>query len=106
MFSQYIDHTISDPGKPNPPTPTSSTATSITLQWNDLAGTAQVTYTVIQDGVEVMSGINTNMATIDALTSNTNYQFQVKASNDGGDGQISNQQMSTTSKLFVEALFY
>ena len=85
------------PGQPNPPTSITSTTTSITLQWNDLVGTVQETYTVIQDGVEVMSGINTNMATIDGLTSNTNYQFQIKASNDGGDGEISDAQISATS---------
>ena len=61
-------------------------------------------YTVIQDGVEVMTGINTNMATIDGLTSNTNYRFQVKASNDAGDGQASNERVLVTSEFFVFVL--
>ena len=57
------------------------------------------TYTVIQDGVDVMTGINTNMATVVGLTSNTNYEFQVKASNSAGDGQPSNPQTLATSSF-------
>ena len=76
-----------------------STTTSITLQWDDLPGTAVETYTVIQDGVEVMTGINTNMATIDGLTSNTNYRFQVKANNNAGDGQASYERILATSTI-------
>ena len=60
------------------------------------------TYTVIQDGVDVMTGINTTNATVNGLKSNTNYQFQVKASNSAGDGQASNPQTFATSQyVFV-----
>ena len=78
------------PGDPNQPTSSSSTNSSITLQWDDLSGSAMETYIVIQNGAAVMTGINKNMATVDGLISNTNYRFQVKASNSAGDGQASN----------------
>ena len=77
------------PGQPNPPTLLSSSTSSITLQWDDLSGSVMETYTVIQNGVDVMPGINTNMAIVDGLDPNTNYQFQVKATNSAGDGQAS-----------------
>ena len=77
------------PGQPNPPTSSSSTTSTITLQWDDLSGSVMETYTVIQNGVDVMPGINTNMAIVDGLDPNTNYQFQVKATNRAGDGQAS-----------------
>ena len=77
------------PGQPNPPTSSSSSTSSITLQWDDLSGSAMETYTVIRDGDVVMNKIYTNMATVDGLTSNTNYEFQVKATNSAGDGQTS-----------------
>ena len=85
------------PGQTNPPTSSSSTATSITLQWDDLPGSAVETYTVIQDGVDVVAGITTNKAIADGLIPNTNYEFQVKANNSAGDGQPSNQQIFVTS---------
>ena len=62
-------------------------------------------YTVIQDGVEVMNGIDRNMAIIVGLTSNTNYRFQVQAINNAGDGQASNANTFTTSN-FVYIFFY
>ena len=71
------------------------------MQWDDLPGSAIETYTVIQDGIDVMTGINTNMAIVDKLTSNTNYQFQVKANNSAGGGQASNPQTFATSQLLV-----
>ena len=64
------------------------------------------TYTIIQDEVDVMIGINTNMVTVDNLTSNTNYQFQVKANNSAGRGQPSNPQTFATSELLYFILVY
>ena len=64
------------------------------------------TYTVMQDGIDVMTGINTNMAIVDGLTSNTIYQFQVKANNSGGHGQPSNPQTFATSELLYFILVY
>ena len=58
-------------------------------------------YTVIQDGVDVMTGINTKMATVIGLTSNTNYQFQVKANNSAGNSQPSSIATFATSQLLV-----
>ena len=59
------------------------------------------TYTVIKDEVDVMTGTNTNMATVNNLTSNENYQFQVKANNSAGEGQPSNAVMFATSKFIL-----
>ena len=89
------------PNKPSQPNSSSSTNSSITLQWDDLSGSAMETYTVIQDGVDVMTGINTSMATVNGLTSNTNYKFQIKASNSAGDGQASNATTFATSKIYI-----
>ena len=96
---QYNQTLFLVPGQLNPPTLSSSTTTSIILHWDDLLGSAMKIYTVIQDGIDVMTGINTNMATVNGLTSNTNYRFQVKASNSAGDGQISPIATFATSKF-------
>ena len=103
LFEFYLnDQTLSSvPGQPNPPTSSSSTTSTITLQWDDIPGLALKTYTVIQDGIDEMTGINTNMAIVNGLISNTIYQFQVKASNSAGDGEASNGSMFATSKLLV-----
>ena len=59
------------------------------------------TYTVIKVRDDVMTGTNTNMAIVDNLTSNENYEFQVKASNSDGDGEASNAAMFATSKFIL-----
>ena len=103
LFEFYLNDQMlsSVPGQPNPPTSSSSTTSTITLQWDDIPGLALKTYTVIQDGDDIITGINTNMVTVDNLTSNANYEFQVKANNSAGHGQASNTSMFATSKLLV-----
>ena len=64
----------------------SSTSTSIKLQWSHVNGDAKKTYTVIRNENEVLFELERCEATINGLTPNTNYQFQVKATNDAGDG--------------------
>ena len=54
----------------------------------------------------MMTGINTNMAIVDGLTLNTNYEFQVKANNSAGHGQASNPQTFATSELLYFILVY
>ena len=71
------------------------------MQWNDLFGSAMKTYTVIQDGVNVMTGINTTNATVDGLISNEYYEFQVKASNSAGCGHTSNIATLATSQFIL-----
>ena len=103
LFEFYLNDQMlsSVPGQPNPPTSSLSTTSTITLQWDDIPGLALKTYTVIQDGDDIITGINTNMVTVDNLTSNANYEFQVKASNNAGDGEASNASMFATSKFLV-----
>ena len=56
---------------------------------------------MIQIRDDVMTGTNTNMAIVDNLTSNENYEFQVKASNSAGDGEASNAAMFATSRIYI-----
>ena len=55
------------------------------------------TYTVIQDEINVFTRLHRCTATVNHLTSNRNYRFQVKASNSAGDGQDSNAATFATS---------
>ena len=56
------------------------------MQWDNLPGTGFEYYKVIQDGVEGITNIYTNTATIDGLIPNTCYGFQIQAYNSGGKG--------------------
>ena len=72
------------------------------MQWDDLPGTAKETYTVIQDGVEYGSDISTTTKLVDNLSSNSEYAFQVQASNSVGDSEVSDQKILATGKfLFI-----
>ena len=76
---------------------------SVSLQWNRVSGSADVDYTVTwtpsreTTGSKVV-GNNENTTTIENLTSNDRYTFQVQASNEGGRGVISPKKSFVTSK--------
>ena len=75
---------------------------SISLQWNRVGGTVNVNYIVTwtptdTTGITTVM-INENKTTINRLQSNSEYSFNVKARNQGGDGEISDAKSFVTSK--------
>ena len=94
----FYFNTFSEPGQANPPRLLLATTSSITLQWNYIPIAYYEYYSVIQDGVEVMTNIYTNTATIDSLLSNTCYGFQIQAHNSAGKGPPSCENRFATSK--------
>ena len=80
---------------------TSATSTSITLQWKEVEGTAAKTYSITwtsNNGTRSVSGVNKSSTIINGLISNTIYNFQIKAVNNGGEGELSEQHNASTSK--------
>ena len=80
---------------------TAETATSIALQWNEVEGTADKTYSIAWTSTfegGSLSNISGTSTVIDDLVSNTMYRFQIKAVNAGGEGDLSDQYKVATSK--------
>ena len=78
------------------------TTRTITLQWDEIEGTATETYSITwspKHGTGSVSDISDTSEMIDDLMSNTMYSFQVKALNDVGEGQSSDQYNTSTSKI-------
>ena len=81
---------------------------SISLQWNRVSGTVDVNYIVTwttsdTNGMTTVM-INEYKTTINGLQSNSEYSFNVKARNQGGDGEISDAKSFVTSKQQNEFL--
>ena len=79
---------------------TTETTTTITLQWNEVEGTVTTTYSLIwtfDNGTGSVSGVSGTSTMINNLISNTMYSFQIKAVNDGGEGELSANHTAFTS---------
>ena len=81
-------------------TSTAATTTTIALQWNEVEGTATESYSLtwtsgFGEGSLSISGTST---VIDDLVSNAMYSFQIKALNDDGEGELSDEYNVATSK--------
>ena len=79
---------------------TAATTKTIALQWNEVEGTATETYSLawtssFGEGSLSISGTST---VIDDLVSNTMYSFQIKAINDHGAGELSDEYNIALSK--------
>ena len=79
---------------------TAATTKTIALQWNEVEGTATETYSLawtssFGEGSLSISGTST---VIDDLVSNTMYSFQIKAINDDGAEELSDEYNIALSK--------
>ena len=81
----------------------SITGTSVTLNWNAIGGETGATYTVeewhgVSGGgwIAEQTGITNNSTSITGLTSESSYQYRVKATNASGDGEESDSITITT----------
>ena len=73
--------------------PTAASMNSITLQWNNVSGICEVNYSVTwtpphAHGSKIVTNSEAK-TTINNLTSNFRYGFQVLAQNQNGPGEIS-----------------
>ena len=75
---------------------------NIILEWTEVSGSAEVIYNVTWNSTDACGSkiVKNNKATtkIEDLTSNDRYDFQVQASNQGGQGMISDHKTILTSK--------
>jgi len=97
---------ISVPGKVKGLTSTSSSSTSISLQWTKVSGDVAVEYVITwkptDSGGSITVNDGSNQTTLNGLNSNTNYKFHIQAKNNGGSGRISNEVIFTTSKYLLQ----
>ncbi|CAL9334615.1 Exochitinase 1 [Streptomyces sp. enrichment culture] len=92
-----------DPGEPDPdpeppaapgaPTVGTTTSSSVTLNWNAVAGATG--YTVYRDGAKTLSVQGTS-ATVTGLAAATSYEFRVSAVNGAGESAKSAPVTATT----------
>ncbi|WP_093661419.1 glycoside hydrolase family 18 protein [Streptomyces radiopugnans] len=92
-----------DPGEPDPepeppaapgaPTVGTTTSSSVTLNWNAVAGATG--YTVYRDGAKALSVQGTS-ATVTGLAAATSYEFRVSAVNGAGESAKSAPVTATT----------
>ena len=93
-----------EPSKPPAPTGSRISDTYIKLSWSSYdEGTIPVTYNVNWNpasslGKKYKLGVQGRSSTIDALRSNTEYEFRVTAINDVGSSPPSDGQRIKTSK--------
>ena len=81
---------------------TAASTTIITLQWDEVEGTANKTYSITwtsNNGTGSIANISGASKNITDLNSNTMYSFQINAVNAGGEGELSDQYNVSTSKL-------
>ncbi|MFP8962024.1 chitinase [Streptomyces nanhaiensis] len=92
-----------DPGDPDPeppaapgaPTVGTTTSSSVTLNWNAVAGATG--YTVYRDGAKALSVQGTS-ATVTGLAAATSYEFRVSAVNGAGESAKSAPVTATTAR--------